>query len=136
MTDENKGTPVFDDNEQVFQLKTKFGSSASSVDISAKKDEQGDYPLLVMHFTDKHGSKELALDRDELAAICFALSRDDQQAFLLNQRFRTYKEKMVRLVVTADRDIKKGQPLIVFRRERVPIDDEYTYEKSKSGILV
>ena len=61
-----------------------------------------------------------------MAAITFSLAREDQQSKLLNSRFREYKEVPIRLVTIATKDIKKGDPVVIFRKEKVPIDFEYT----------
>lgn len=121
--------PLIDENVEGFLLK-RVDDQSKSVEIVAHKDANGDFPVIQLHFEDNNGEKMmLALERDELAAVTFALARQDQQARLLSQRFRQYKEVPVKLVVRATRDIKKDDYVIVYRKEKVPLEFEYSYEK-------
>ena len=116
---------LLDDNVQGFKLNNLLGNG--SVEILAEKDEKGDYPALMFNYTDAEGKEvQFALPRDEMAAITFILARQDQQDKLLQKRFQTYKEVPVRLVVQTQKDLKKGDYVVVWRKERVPQDYEYT----------
>ena len=125
---------VLDNSMQVFGVDSLAGD-ATHVEIVAKIDEKGDYPVLQFYFKDKEGKeKKFAVWRDEMAAITFALARQDQQSHLLNERFRNYKEVPVRLVIEAKQDIKKGDMVVAWRKERVPVDFDYTYEKFNNSM--
>ena len=108
---------------EMFRLGRQEGGGF--VDIQALKDEKGDYPVLRFIFKEDGKERTMILKRDDLSAVTFAVSRQDQQHKLLNARFRKYREKKVRLAIMANKDIKKGEMMIVFRKERVPIDFEY-----------
>lgn len=106
---------------------TRADDPTKTVDILARRDDKGDYPVLQLEFQEDDGTvKKLFLKRDEISAITFALSREDQQSKLLASKFRQYKEVPVRLVVQATKDIKKGEYVVVWRKERVPLDFNYT----------
>ena len=109
------------EGEQGFRLKDVLSSGV--IDIMTQADKQGDYPVL---FFLQNGVKKFALWRDELAAITFALSRQDEQSKLIDARFREYKEVPVRLVTVATKDIKKGEPVVIWRKEKVPVEFQYT----------
>ena len=67
---------LLDDKVQGFQLTNPMGNG--SVEILAEQDANKDYPVLLFNFTDTAGvSTKFALQRDELAAITFALARQD-----------------------------------------------------------
>lgn len=119
LPDLGNGT-ILQDDFQAFRL-------PGGIEVVSRKDKNGDYTTLRFIFKDKAGvEQELLIPRDEMAAITFALARQDQQSKLLNARFRQYKEVPVRLVIRALTDIKKDQFVVCYRKERVPIDDEYT----------
>src|SRR3990167_6551572 len=101
--------------------------STKSVDVSSRKDKNGDYTTIFFELNDLNNENpiQFAINRDDLAAITFALSRQDQQSKLLSANFRKYKEVPVRMVVKATKDIKKDEMLIVWRREKVPLDYEF-----------
>lgn len=123
---------LLSENVEGFML-PRLDDTSKDVQVVAHKDKDGDYPVLQFHFEDSTGEKmSIALDRDQLSAITFALSRQDQQSKLLTGRFRQYKEVPVRLVVRASKDIKKDELVIIWRKEKVPLDFEYTYEKGKT----
>ena len=114
------------DNVEGFRLQRR-DDSTREVEITARKDENGDYPIVQFEVLNPDGEPTIfALGRDEVAAIMFALSREDQQSKLLGARFREYKEVPVRLVIEATRDIKKGDFVVAWRKERVPLDINYT----------
>ena len=116
---------LLDDNVQGFKLNNLMGSG--NVEVLAEKDEKGDYPTLLFNYTDGEGKEvHFALPRDEMAAITFVLARQDQQDKLLHKRFQQYKEVPVRLMVQTTKDIKKGDFVVCWRKERVPMDYEYT----------
>ena len=116
---------LLDDNVQGFKLNNLLGNG--SVEVLAEKDEKGDYPVIMFNYTDAEGKEvQFALPRDEMAAITFILARQDQQDKLLQHRFLTYKEVPVRLMIEAKKDIKKGDFVVCWRKERVPQDYEYT----------
>lgn len=125
----NEDGVIFDEELQVFEL-TPVAGDAYKVLVIGRKDDRGDYPVLTMEFKGRDGkNNSISLWRDELTAITFALSRQDQQSKLLNAKFREYKEVPVRLVIEAKRDVKKGDMIVAWRKERVPIDFNYTHEK-------
>lgn len=112
---------IFNDAFQAFRLST-------GVEVIAKKDSNGDYPTMMFLSKDKDGVEhEFYASRDEMAAITFALARQDQQHKLLDARFRQYVEKKVPLIIQATKDIKKGESICVIRKERVPIDSNYNF---------
>ena len=116
---------LLDDSIQAFQLSSLMENG--SVEVIAEKDEKGDYPVLQFNFTNTEGeSAKFAVKRDEMAALTFSIARQDQQDKLLNARFQTYKERPVRLAIQAQKDIKKGDFVICWRKERVPQNYEYT----------
>ena len=115
---------LLDDKLQSFQVSSMMGNGV--VEILAEKDEQGDYPVLIFYFKDGERDVRFAVKRDELAAITFALARQDQQHKLLDARFQQYKEVPVRLIVQTTKDLKKGDYVVVWRKERVPMDYNYT----------
>ena len=116
---------LLDDNVQGFKLNNLLGNG--SVEMLAEKDEKGDYPVIMFNFTDSEGKEvQFALPRDEMAAITFILARQDQQDKLLQKRFQTYKEVPVRLVIQTQKDLKKGDFVVCWRKERVPQNYEYT----------
>lgn len=115
---------ILDENMQGFQLTNQMDNG--SVEILAERDENGDYPILMFNYQIEGVSHKFALQRDELAAITFALARQDQQSKLLTLRFREYKEVPVKLVIEAKKDIKKGDLVICWRKERVPLDFNYS----------
>lgn len=120
LKDLENGT-LLDDDFQAFRL-------ASGLEVIAKKDENGDYPMMMLRWTDAEGVEhDLKASRDEMAAITFALAREDQKSKLLTAQFRKYKEVPVRLVIRALKDIKKDELVITYRKERVPIDFDYDY---------
>jgi hypothetical protein len=110
----------------------RIDDSTKSVDVSSRKDKNGDYTSIFFELGSEcecgqdTKSVQFALNRDDLSAITFALSREDQQSKLMNMQFRKYKEVPVRMVVQATKDIKKGDMVIVWRKEKVPLDFEYT----------
>lgn len=112
---------VLDEDFQAFRL-------ATGMEVISKKDENGDYSKLMFRVKDKDGNDlDFFASRDEMAAVTFALARQDQQAKLLNSNFRKYKEVPVRLVIRALKDIKAGDFVVTYRKERVPVD-EFNYE--------
>lgn len=114
--------PVLDDSIEGFRIQ-RVDDKSKDLEIIAKKDKNGDFPIMSFSVLDNNNEQlTFAIDRDEMAAITFALSRQDQQSKLLDARFREYGEKMVRLVVIANKDIKKGEPVVIYRKEKVPID--------------
>lgn len=124
---EEDGT-LFDESSQEFMLENLMGHG--HVEVVAQKDEQGDYPVVKFLYENGGKTMKFALSRDQLAAITFALARQDQQSKLLNAKFREYKEVPVRLIIKAQKDIKAGELVVVWRKERVPVEFDYTYEKS------
>mgnify|MGYP001584234148 CR=1 FL=1 len=125
MNDLENGT-IMDENSQEFQLSNVMANGV--VEALAEKDESGDYPILQFSFVGTDGVPvRFALKRDELAAISFALARQDQQSKLLSLRLKEYKEVPVRLTILAQKDIKKGDYVVCWRKERVP--QEYNYTK-------
>ena len=128
------GGSLFDESVQAFEIRDWVTDKV--VSIVAKKDEHNDYPALVFEVDDRGRRTKLTLGRDELAAITFCLARQDQQSKLLDARYREYKEVPVRLVAIASRDIKKGSPIVMWRKERVPIDFEYTHEPTNNMFYV
>lgn len=116
--DENK--PVLEEDYQAFQVRDL--SNPRGVEIVVEKDKEGNYPVMMFLV----GKEKFYVKTDELAAITFAISRQDQQHKLLDSRFREYVEKPVRLVTIATKDIKKGDPVIIWRREKVPVEFAYT----------
>ena len=116
---------LLDDNVQGFKLSNLMGGG--NVEVLAEKDEKGDYPTLLFNYTDAEGKEvRFALPRDEMAAITFVLARQDQQDKLLHKRFQQYKEVLVRLLVQTTKDIKKGDFVVCWRKERVPMDYDYS----------
>lgn len=111
---------IFDDDIQAFR-------TGSGIEVVARKDDKGDYPTLVFVTKDAEGKEhQFSVSRDEMAAITFALSRQDQQHKLLTARFREYKEVPVRIVVQTTKDIKKGDFVVIWRKEKVPLDFNYS----------
>lgn len=127
---QEKEMPVLDDSVVGFRLQQKDDTS-KDVEIIAKKDQNGDYPVVTFNFMVGEEAQSFSLSRDELSAVVFSISREDQQSKLLDSRFREYKEVPVRLVVEAKKDIRKGEMVIVYRKEKVPIEFEYNREKVK-----
>ena len=126
---------LLDDSIQGFQMNNVQGTG--QVEIISEKDENGDYPVLQFLFKDGDNETKFALKRDEMAAITFALARQDQQHKLLDQRFLHYKERKVRLAILATKDVKAGDYIICWRKERVPQDYDYTAQVGeKQKILV
>lgn len=118
--EELKDGAIFDDNIQAFRL-------ATGLEVIAKKDDKGDYPMLMFVHKDDEGKEhQFMASRDEMAAITFSLARQDQQHKLLTAKFREYKETLVRVVVQATKDIKKGDFVVIWRKEKVPVDQSYT----------
>lgn len=111
---------IFDDDRPTFKL-TSLTSDVSNIFIYSKKDEKGDYPALFIEID----GKKAVVWRDEMTAATFALSRQDQQYKLLDARFREYKEVPVRLIIQTTKDLKKGDYVVAWRKERVPIDFNY-----------
>lgn len=116
---------LLDDKVQGFQLTNPMGNG--SIEVLAEQDANKDYPVLLFNFVDTIGvSTKFALQRDELAAITFALARQDQQHKLLDMKTREYVERPVRLMIEAKNDIKKGDFVVCWRKERVPAEYSYT----------
>lgn len=115
---------LLDDSIQGFQLTNPMGNG--SIEVLATKDEKGDYPVMSFCFQNGEQTVKFALKRDELAAITFALARQDQQSKLLDTHFKEYVERPVRLMIEAKKDIKKGDFVVCWRKERVPKGYEYT----------
>lgn len=112
---------IFKDGFEAFRLST-------GIEVIAKKDANGDFPTMMFLVKDKDGVEhEFFAKRDEMAAITFALARQDQQHKLLDVRFRQYVEKKVPLIIKATKDIKCGESICVMRKERVPIDSQYNF---------
>ncbi len=121
ITAQEKANTTLDEAVEMFQLESVYGTK-SAVTLLAKKDEKGDYPVIEFVVD----GKKFGLWRDELAAVTFACARADQQSKLIQAKFRTYKEVPVRLVIAATKDIKKGELVVAWRKERVPIENEYS----------
>lgn len=116
---------LLDDKVQGFQLTNPMGNG--SIEVLAEQDANKDYPVLLFNFIDTAGvSTKFALQRDELAAVTFALARQDQQHKLLDMKTREYVERPVRLMIEAKKDIKKGDFVVCWRKERVPAQLNYT----------
>ena len=114
------------DKVQGFQLTNPMGNG--SVEVLAEQDTNKDYPVLLFNLVDTAGvSTKFALQRDEIAAITFALARQDQQHKLLDVRMKEYKEVLVRLMIQTNKDIKAGDYVVCWRKERVPVQHNYTH---------
>jgi hypothetical protein len=126
MPEELKEENTLTENVEGFRL-VRVDDQTKSVDIYSKKDENGDYPAMFFELTGDNGELvRFALKKEEMSAITFALTKADDQYKLLNAKFREYKEVPVRLIIEAKKDIKKGDFVVAWRKERVPIDFNYS----------
>ena len=95
MTDEmiKEKNTIFDDNLVGFQMQ-RLDDKSKDIQVIARKDENGDYPVMIFSFVNKNGENEsFVVGKDEMAAITFSLAREDQQSKLLNSRFREYIQR-------------------------------------------